>query len=78
MSIYRATVIAPRGVSVKVKPRKLKFTKKNEKLSYMLSVSAKPLELLPGNSETVFGQLLWSDGKHVVQSPIVVTRQKPY
>lgn len=78
MSTYRATVIAPRGVSVTVKPRKLKFTKKNKKLSYMLSVSAKPVKLLPGNAETVFGQLLWSDGNHVVQSPIVITRQKPY
>jgi hypothetical protein len=31
--------------------------------------------LLPGEAETMFGFLTWTDGTHVVQSPIAITRQ---
>eukprot|EP01018_Ginkgo_biloba_P027903 Gb_31301 [translate_table: standard] len=78
VSTYRVNVVAPKGVEVTVKPRKLSFTQKNEKVSYIVTVSAQAVKLLPGNADTVSGLLAWTDGKHVVQSPIVVTRQEPY
>uniref|UniRef100_A0A0C9RIU6 TSA: Wollemia nobilis Ref_Wollemi_Transcript_15476_2058 transcribed RNA sequence n=1 Tax=Wollemia nobilis TaxID=56998 RepID=A0A0C9RIU6_9CONI len=78
VSSYTVKVIPPNGVEVTVKPTRLSFTKQNEKLSYTVTVSTTPLNLLPGNSETASGSLTWTDGKHVVQSPIVVTRQEPY
>eukprot|EP01018_Ginkgo_biloba_P019634 Gb_24050 [translate_table: standard] len=78
-STYRVHVIPPRGgVTLSVKPRKLVFTQRNQKLSYTVTVSTKHVSLLPGNSDTKFGFLSWTDGKHVVQSPIAVTRQEPY
>ena len=57
-----------------VKARKLKFIKKNKHAQ----PQGQACETFPGCAETVFGQLLWRDGKHVVQSPIVVARQETY
>eukprot|EP00252_Welwitschia_mirabilis_P020804 TRINITY_DN517_c0_g3_i1.p1 TRINITY_DN517_c0_g3~~TRINITY_DN517_c0_g3_i1.p1 ORF type:complete len:786 (-),score=121.10 TRINITY_DN517_c0_g3_i1:568-2925(-) len=79
LSTYRARVLPPRGgVTMTVKPRKLVFTKANQKLSYTVTVSTKPVQLARGNSDTRFGFISWTDGKRVVQSPVVVSRQMPY
>lgn len=79
LSTYRVRVIPPRGgVTVTVKPRKLVFTERNQKLSYTVTVTTKHMDLLPGNADTRFGFISWTDGKHVVQSPIAITRQEPY
>jgi hypothetical protein len=75
MSTYTATVIAPRGAEVTVDPKMLRFSKKDEKLRFVLSVRAKPLKVPPGTSDTDFGFLSWSDGKRVVRSSIVITIQ---
>jgi len=79
ISTYTATVTAPTGVEVTVEPQILKFSNGDEKLSFKLSVSAQPFKFPPeANSTiyvTVFGSLAWSDGKHVVRSPIAITRQ---
>ena len=73
-SVYKVRVIPPRGgVTMTVKPRKLVFAEANQKLSYTVTVTTKPMNLLPGNADTRFGFLSWTDGKHVVQSPIAVT-----
>ncbi|XP_057871600.2 subtilisin-like protease SBT1.5 [Cryptomeria japonica] len=78
-STYRVNVIPPRGgVTITVKPKKLVFTRENQKLSYTVSVTTKHVHLLPGNSDNHFGFLSWTDGVHVVQSPIAVTRMMPY
>lgn len=78
-STYRVNVISPRGgVTIAVKPKKLVFTRANQKLSYTVSVTTKHVHLLPGNSDNHFGFLSWTDGVHVVQSPIAVTRMMPY
>jgi subtilisin family serine protease len=73
VSTYRATVIAPVGAVVTVKPRILRFTKKDEKLSFVLNVKAMSLNIQQGAPVSTHGLLSWSDGQHVVQSPILVT-----
>ncbi|CAA7030739.1 unnamed protein product [Microthlaspi erraticum] len=63
-STYTFRVSNPEGVSVAVKPTSLKFTKVAEK------------KTLKGNARMaksyVFGDLVWSDKKDRVRSPIVV------
>ncbi|KAJ7562652.1 hypothetical protein O6H91_03G078600 [Diphasiastrum complanatum] len=77
-SVYTAEIIAPAGMQISVKPEKLVFADLHQKLSYSLTIVADRLKLLPGDSETEFGFLTWSDGSHQVQSPIVVTRQQAF
>ncbi|KAL8151774.1 hypothetical protein V2J09_021582 [Rumex salicifolius] len=59
------TSLAP-GVKVSVNPSTLVFTKVNEKLSYTATFVAgsKP------SSTNAFGRIEWSDGKHIVGSPV--------
>lgn len=71
-SIYRATVVAPEGVEIAVTPIVLTFQEVNERQSFILTVSAHGATLLPGDSETVFGLLSWTDGRRTVQSPIAL------
>ncbi|XP_047340633.1 subtilisin-like protease SBT5.3 [Impatiens glandulifera] len=66
---YVARVRSPVGVSVSVKPKKLKFSKIGEMRSFKVTLKA---EVVSGSKDYVFGQLTWSDGKHNVRSPIVV------
>lgn len=74
-SVYRVRVEAPKGVTVTVKPTRLVFSERVRRLSYYVSVKAgNKSSLVLGGSGAVFGSLSWSDGKHVVRSPIVVTR----
>ncbi|XP_072955848.1 subtilisin-like protease SBT1.7 [Typha angustifolia] len=56
-------------VTIKVDPSELTFTKMGEQQSYTVSFSAPSL---PSGSSG-FGRLEWSDGKHVVSSPIALT-----
>ncbi|KAI5439184.1 subtilisin-like protease SBT5.4 [Lathyrus oleraceus] len=64
---YTAKIRAPAGVSISLKPEKLKFEKIGEEKSFKLTV-----EVTRSGMATVFGGLTWSDGKHYVRSPIVV------
>jgi subtilisin family serine protease len=81
-SSYTATIYSPEKVSISVSPEKLTFSKVNEKLSYTLTVKSVdlPVSLVDGSladsSTTVFGFIQWSDGTHVVQSPVAITVQK--
>eukprot|EP00252_Welwitschia_mirabilis_P020808 TRINITY_DN517_c0_g5_i1.p1 TRINITY_DN517_c0_g5~~TRINITY_DN517_c0_g5_i1.p1 ORF type:complete len:793 (-),score=164.27 TRINITY_DN517_c0_g5_i1:522-2900(-) len=78
-STYKVRVISPRGgVTLTVKPRKLVFTRAYQKLSYTVTVTTKAVRLLAGSSDTKFGFISWTDGKRVVQSPVVVSRQMPF
>ncbi|KAI6701077.1 hypothetical protein NL676_015401 [Syzygium grande] len=73
-AVYRVRVeSAPKGVTISVKPAKLVFTEAVKKQSYVVTVSADTRNLELGNSGAAFGSLAWSDGKHVVRSPIAVT-----
>ncbi|XP_068639583.1 subtilisin-like protease SBT5.3 [Aristolochia californica] len=64
---YTATVEAPHGVLVSIKPTQLKFDKHMEMKMFNVTLQAKS-----GGGGYVFGKLTWSDGTHNVRSPIVV------
>lgn len=66
---YKARVRSPRGVSVKIEPETLEFEKEGEEKAFRVTLKAKKYG---GVKEYVFGQLIWSDGRHYVRSPIVV------
>ena len=79
-AVYRASVSAPAGCNVTVQPRRLAFRRDGQRLSFTVRVEAAvaPGERMePGSSEVRSGALTWSDGRHVVRSPIVVTVQAP-
>lgn len=68
---YVAKIRQPLGVSVSVKPNILQFTKIGEEGKFQLTLT------LTRNATKAqhiysFGDLIWSDGRHQVRSPIVV------
>ncbi|XP_042508373.1 subtilisin-like protease SBT1.6 [Macadamia integrifolia] len=76
-SVYRSKLEAlPRGVSVTVKPAKLVFSETVKKRSFAVMVSADTQNLVLDDTGAVFGSLSWSDGTHVVRSPIAVTQMQ--
>ncbi|KAI9124007.1 hypothetical protein K1719_005307 [Acacia pycnantha] len=77
-STYRARVESqPQGVRVSVRPSQLTFSGSVKKRSYVLTVTADGQNLKLGSVGAVFGSISWSDGKHVVRSPIIVTQIEP-
>ncbi|XP_054778056.1 LOW QUALITY PROTEIN: subtilisin-like protease SBT5.4 [Prosopis cineraria] len=64
---YVARVLSPPGLAINVQPKNLKFEKLGEEKSFTLTIQVKSHGL-----DTVFGMLIWSDGKHFVRSPITV------
>ncbi|CAM0947697.1 unnamed protein product [Alopecurus aequalis] len=80
-AVYRASVRAPEGSTVTVQPRQLVFRRDGQKLSFTVRVeAATPMpakKMEPGSSQVASGALTWSDGRHAVVSPIVVTLQAP-
>ncbi|XP_068650350.1 subtilisin-like protease SBT1.3 [Aristolochia californica] len=71
-STYHVRVSPFKGASVIVEPPILRFTKKNQKLSYKVTFTTKSPQSAPE-----FGALIWRDGVHAVRSPIVITRLTP-
>ncbi|KAK6911850.1 Peptidase S8 propeptide/proteinase inhibitor I9 [Dillenia turbinata] len=72
--VYEVRVSAPTNVEVSVEPNKLVFSGETQKLSYEITFSSKKgksIESAAATSE--FGWVEWSDGTHVVRSPIAVT-----
>ncbi|KAJ7978608.1 Subtilisin-like protease-like protein [Quillaja saponaria] len=77
-SVYRVRVESlPKGVTVTVKPSRLVFSETVKKRSFKVAVTADTRNLVQGDSGAVFGLLSWSDGKHVVRSPIVISKIEP-
>ncbi|KAM1329638.1 hypothetical protein ACFX2H_042029 [Malus domestica] len=66
--IFTATVDAPSGLTVKVIPDKLHFSKNNQKLNYQVVFS--PTTSSP--KEDMFGSVTWTNAKYKVRSPFVV------
>ncbi|KAH7673502.1 Tripeptidyl-peptidase II protein [Dioscorea alata] len=66
---YKVKVTSEKDVKVKVEPEVLVFKKKGQRVSYKVSFTAGSQ---PSGS-TGFGRLEWTDGKHVVASPIAYT-----
>ncbi|XP_054817615.1 subtilisin-like protease Glyma18g48580 [Prosopis cineraria] len=68
---YTANVKAPTGVKVVVLPKTLKFQRTNQKKSFQVILQATGSAK---TSEPSFGELAWTDGKHKVRSPIVISQ----
>ena len=66
--VYRVRVRRPEGVKVLVKPRVLKFRKIGEEKRFELTMIGAVAE-----GQIGYGTLIWTDGKHFVKSPIVVS-----
>ncbi|KAF7814019.1 subtilisin-like protease SBT1.4 [Senna tora] len=66
--VYNVKVNAPAGVEVSVSPSKLVFSAKNKTQSYEVTFGKGSGN---GNSAS-FGSIEWSDGSHIVRSPIAV------
>ncbi|RWR87689.1 subtilisin-like protein protease SBT3.8 isoform X2 [Cinnamomum micranthum f. kanehirae] len=67
-STYVASIEHPLGVKVEVKPPKLAFNSTVKKLSFTVTLSSNH-KVIGGY---YFGRLSWSDGTHMVTSPISV------
>ena len=65
------------GVAVTVRPSQLVFSEAVKKRSFVVTVTADGRNLELGQAGAVFGSLSWTDGKHVVRSPMVVTQAQP-
>lgn len=70
---YKVLVRAPPGVAVAVEPETLDFGTVGEEKTFR--VTAAPHTNGTTLSRNVFGQLTWSDGKHIVRSPLSVIQQ---
>lgn len=71
-AIYEVKVKSPPSVEISVSPSKLMFGEDNEKLLYEITfTSTVALDKLSVTSQG-FGSIEWSDGTHVVRSPVAV------
>ncbi|XVF33429.1 hypothetical protein REPUB_Repub17cG0168200 [Reevesia pubescens] len=69
-SVYNATIKAPQGVEITVKPTRLVFTRTLQKRSFKVVVKAKPA---PSTTFSVLSaSLVWKGSRHTVRSPIVI------
>ncbi|XP_027907288.1 subtilisin-like protease SBT1.5 [Vigna unguiculata] len=76
-SVYKVTIKPIPGMVVTVKPDTLSFRKIGQKLNFLVRVQTRAVKLTPGSSSMKSGSIVWSDGKHSVTSPLVVTMQQP-
>ncbi|KAH7655333.1 Peptidase S8 subtilisin-related protein [Dioscorea alata] len=74
-AVYKAEI---EGDGIMVEPKELVFRRNGQKLSFLVRVEVDLKEELPaGSSRVSSGSLTWTDGRHSVKSPIVVTVQTP-
>ncbi|XP_044503882.1 subtilisin-like protease SBT4.14 [Mangifera indica] len=69
ISVYNATLKAPEGVEISVKPMSLSFSRRKQKRSFTVVVKANPV---PASTQVLSGSLVWKSSRHVVRSPIVL------
>ncbi|VFQ64154.1 unnamed protein product [Cuscuta campestris] len=67
---YEVYVSSPDGVEILVEPQTLSFTDVGETQSYMVTFTA---TTMAASGSNVFGEIEWSDGMHVVGSPVAIT-----
>ncbi|KAF5466901.1 hypothetical protein F2P56_016783 [Juglans regia] len=68
LAIYNATIKAPKGVQITVKPESLSFSHVLQIRSFKVVVKAKPMS----SGQMVSGSLVWKSSRHIVRSPIVI------
>ncbi|KAF3960897.1 hypothetical protein CMV_014425 [Castanea mollissima] len=76
-SIYKATVTAPKNLTVTVVPNKLSFTQLHQKKSFKVTIKAPPQFLQTFQYTHRSASLEWSDGRHRVKSPILISLSAP-
>ncbi|GLT64652.1 hypothetical protein SLA2020_371310 [Shorea laevis] len=67
-AVYKAVVQAPHGINMKVEPRILIFNITTQVLPFKVTFST--TQKVYGDYK--FGSLVWTDGEHIVRSPIAV------
>ena len=67
-SVYNATIKAPQGVEITVRPTSLVFFRVLQERSFKVVVKAKSMD----SKEMVSGSLIWRSPRHIVRSPIVI------
>lgn len=67
-SVYNATIKAPQGVEITVRPSRLVFTRALQAKSFKVVVKAKSM----ASKRMASGSLIWRSFRHVVRSPIVI------
>lgn len=70
-SVYTATVKNPQYFKVAVEPAIITFSAAAPTQSFTLTVSSIATESIPAGNNHSFGMLQWTDGVHIVRSPIV-------
>lgn len=68
-SSYRVEIVSPDKVSVKVKPKELRFSKVGEKLSYRVTFTRSGRA---AKYDSTQGFVKWISAKHLVTSPIAI------
>jgi len=68
-SVYNATVRAPNGVDITVKPTSLLFSHKKQTRSFKVVVKANPPM---SGAQISSASLIWKSPRHAVRSPIVM------
>lgn len=76
-SVYKVSIRPPSRTTVTVEPETLVFRRVGQKLNFLVRVETTAIKLSPGSSTMQSGAIVWSDGKHTVTSPLVVTMQQP-
>ncbi|XP_068658835.1 subtilisin-like protease SBT5.6 [Aristolochia californica] len=71
-SVYFVEIEPPRGVSVEIHPKRLLFSHVGQQKSFYLSFKAEERAMLK-KGEYAFGWYTWTDGFHVVRSPMAVS-----
>lgn len=69
-SSYTVKINQPAGYTVEIEPNALSFNAAGEKQSFNVTVKAESSAL---KNEYAFGSFVWSDGTHLVTSPIAVS-----
>ncbi|XP_010942535.1 subtilisin-like protease SBT5.3 [Elaeis guineensis] len=67
---YIIRIREPRGISVSVNPTSLTYDKIGEEKKFEVTLKVKKGH---ASMDYVFGGLIWSDGKHYVRTPLVVS-----
>ncbi|KAL3851433.1 hypothetical protein ACJIZ3_013315 [Penstemon smallii] len=71
-SVYFVSVKPPKGISVKISPSILYFNSSGQKQSFTITVKTTQSEMIE-KDKYGFGWYTWSDGIHIVRSPIAVS-----
>ncbi|GFQ04089.1 xylem serine proteinase 1 [Phtheirospermum japonicum] len=68
-SVYKVEVNSPHGLSIEVNPKVLTFDRAYEKKSFTVTLKGK----YPKITVCLSGSFVWSDSKHSVRSPVLVS-----